>query len=95
MIYNIKQIKKGSVDGLSDVITEVILDYCIEENGNTVCAYCRVDLNNPSQDNFVPYVDVTKEMLIAWLKEKIDFSDFDDGLRLQLKDSESVVANPF
>ena len=95
MSYNIKKIKTETVNSLSDVITEVILDYCIEENGKTACAYCRIDLNTPDADNFVAYANVTKDMVVSWLQAKINFADFDEALRLQLQKQATTIDNPF
>jgi len=72
-IYNTQEIKVyNNYEGETDVIYKV--NYSItktDNNGNAETLYKTADINISNLDNFIPYEDLTPEIVIGWIKEDL------------------------
>lgn len=82
----VKLAKRKKANGLIDVITSITIHYIASENGKEALARCTLDYPIPESSNgFVPYDEVTPEMMIEWSKERIDYEIFNPDLERQLR----------
>jgi hypothetical protein len=89
-----KLAKKSQINGFADVITSVTVHYIASQNGKQAIARCTCDFTfpdpNAKDQEFVPYANVTPELMIEWTKKRIDYSKFDADLERQLRQANQV-----
>lgn len=86
-----KLAKRREANGLNDVITSVTIHYVASLNGKEAVARCTLDFPVPEDSqNFVPYADVTHEMMVEWSKKRIDYSKFHPDLERQLLEQDQT-----
>ena len=66
--WNIAQLERHAADGI--VYTA---HYTVDANDGTYSAgaYGSIDLEQPDPDNIIPYADLTPEIVIGWVQEKL------------------------
>lgn len=87
-----------SIDGLSDVVVTVnAFRQISDESTSTQIPVC-VGLTPPSE-GFIPYDQLTKEIVEGWLNENSDVTTLDIELSFQLENIKNpkvqVLPNPF
>lgn len=86
--------KRGELNGFANVITSVTVHYIASQNGKEAVARCTFDFTFPDpkekDQKFVPYEDVTPELMIEWTKKLIDYTKFDADLERQLREANQV-----
>jgi hypothetical protein len=86
--------KRHEINGFADVITSVTIHYVASQNGKETIARCTCDFDfpNPNGKNtpFVPYGQVTSEMMIEWTKKRIDYTKFNADLERQLTQANEI-----
>lgn len=87
-----------SLDGLSDVVVTINAYRQIVDGNNSTQRPVCVGLTPPTQ-GFVPYQDLTEEIVEDWLNEGIDVVSLDAELVIQLDNiinpKTVVLPNPF
>lgn len=61
-----------------------------DEEEIKVDTYGALHLESPTDVDFVPYNQITKEQVIGWLESKLDVVDIKDNLEKQI----DLIANP-
>jgi hypothetical protein len=89
-VVNSLQSYPKDAEGLTDVICIVHWRYQAEkeESGKTYLAevYGALSVPSPSPDNFVPYENVTYEMVCQWLEAGLDKESLETNLSSQIED---------
>jgi hypothetical protein len=68
-------------NGLINVIHSIDWSYTgIDENNNTASIQVPITLPEPSDENFIPYDDITEEMVISWLESILNVEDLQQGI---------------
>jgi hypothetical protein len=76
---------KKSYDGLTDVVSVVHWRlFGTDENGTTTSNYGTVTLSDPLPESFVPYDQITKEIVIQWMEELMDVPKLQENLSSQI-----------
>lgn len=81
-----------SENGLSDVVDAVHWRYVAtdEENNITVDTYGVQNMPEPSSSDFIPYADLTLEVVSGWLEKVIDVQPIQADLTNQI----NLILNP-
>ena len=87
-----------AIDGLSDVVVQVnAYRQVSDETTSTQIPVC-VGLTPPTE-GFIPYADLTQEIVEGWLNEGTDVAALDAELAVQLENIKNpkvqVLPNPF
>ena len=87
-----------SIDGLSDVVVTInAYRQVSDETISTQIPVC-VGLTPPIQ-GFIPYAELTKEIVQGWLNDNLDVASIDTELASQLENIKNpktiVLPNPF
>jgi hypothetical protein len=79
--WNIAQLERHTADGI--VYTA---HYTVDANDGTYSAgaYGSIGLEQPDPDNVIPYADLTPEVVIGWVKDKLNVEEIEDSLQTQL-----------
>jgi hypothetical protein len=87
----ISDLKAKIQDGeLSNVIDTIHWRYQAEGGEFTADVYGSVGLESPEADSFIPSEDLTEDIVISWLEDKLDVEALKEGLDAQLY----AIANP-
>ena len=67
-VWNIAQLERHTADGI--VMT---VHYTVDANDGTYSAgaYGSIGLEQPDPDEIIPYADLTPEIVIDWVKERL------------------------
>ena len=79
-IWNIRQLERHTADGI--VFTA---HYTVDANDGTYSAgaYGSIGLDAP-EDNIIPYADLTPEIVIGWVQDKLNVEEIETALQAQL-----------
>jgi hypothetical protein len=79
-IWNIAQLERHTADGI--VFTA---HYTVDANDGTYSAgaYGSIGLEAP-EDNIIPYADLTPEIVIGWVQDKLNVEEIETALQAQL-----------
>ena len=71
-VWNIAQLERHTADGI--VMT---VHYTVDANDGTYSAgaYGSIGLEQPDPDSVIPYADLTPEIVIEWVKERLGGDD--------------------
>jgi hypothetical protein len=79
--WSIAQLERHTADGI--VYTA---HYTVDANDGTYSAgaYGSIGLEQPDPDNVIPYASLTPEVVIGWVKDKLNVEEIEDSLQAQL-----------
>jgi hypothetical protein len=79
--WSIAQLERHAADGI--VYTA---HYTVDANDGTYSAgaYGSIGLEQPDPDNVIPYADLTPEIVIGWVQDKLNVEEIEDSLQAQL-----------
>ena len=79
--WSIAQLERHAADGI--VYTA---HYTVDANDGTYSAgaYGSIGLEQPDPDNVIPYADLTPEIVIGWVKDKLNVEEIEAALQAQL-----------
>ena len=79
-IWNIAELERHTADGI--VFTA---HYTVDANDGTYSAgaYGSIGLDAP-EDNIIPYADLTPEIVIGWVQDKLNVEEIEAALQAQL-----------
>ena len=79
--WRIAQLERNTADGI--VYTA---HYTVDANDGTYSAgaYGSCGLEQPDPDNVIPYADLTPEIVIEWVKDKLNVEEIEAALQAQL-----------
>ena len=79
-IWNIAQLERHTADGI--VFT---VHYTVDANDGTYSAgaYGSIGLDAP-EDNIIPNADLTPEIVIGWVQDKLNVEEIETALQAQL-----------
>jgi hypothetical protein len=79
--WSIAQLERHAADGI--VFTA---HYTVDANDGTYSAgaYGSIGLEQPDPDNVIPYADLTPEIVIGWVKDKLNVEEIEAALQAQL-----------
>lgn len=78
------------LDGLPKVITQIHWRYFAIEDEITVDTYGMNPAPAPDEEDFIPFKDLTEEIVIGWLEEQIDVP----AMQLNLADQIENIKHP-
>jgi hypothetical protein len=80
-VWNVAQLQRHTADGI--VYTA---HYTVDANDGTYSAgaYGSIGLEQPDPDNVIPYADLTPEIVIEWVKDKLNVEEIEAALQAQL-----------
>ena len=60
--------------------------YTVDANDGTYSAgaYGSIGLEQPDPDDVIPYADLTPEIVIGWVQDKLDVQEIEAALQAQL-----------
>ena len=78
--WGIAQMERHTSDGIV-----IVVHYTVAANDGTYgsSAYGSVGLEAP-EDNIIPYADLTPEIVIGWVQEKLNVEEIEAALQAQL-----------
>jgi hypothetical protein len=89
--WKIAQLERHVADG---IVTTA--HYTVDANDGTYSAgaYGSCGLEQPDPDNVIPYADLTPEIVIEWVQDKLNVEEIEAALQAQLdeKHAPSVAA---
>jgi hypothetical protein len=79
--WNIAQLERHAADGI--VFTA---HYTVDANDGTYSAgaYGSIGLEQPDPDNVIPYANLTPEIVIGWVQDKLNVEEIEAALQAQL-----------
>jgi hypothetical protein len=79
--WNIAQLERHTADGI--VYTA---HYTVDANDGTYSAgaYGSIGLEQPDPDSVIPYADLTPEIVIGWVQDKLNVEEIEAALQAQL-----------
>jgi hypothetical protein len=79
--WNAAQMERHTADG---IVTTV--HYTVDANDGTYSAgaYGSIGLEQPDPDNVIPYADLTPEIVIGWVQDKLNVEEIEAALQAQL-----------
>ena len=80
-VWNIAQLERHTADGI--VYTA---HYTVDANDGTYSsgAYGSIGLEQPYPDDIIPYADLTPEIVIGWVQDKLNVAEIEAALQVQL-----------
>ena len=80
-VWNVAQLERHTADGI--VYTA---HYTVDANDGTYSAgaYGSIGLEQPDPDSVIPYADLTPEIVIGWVKDKLNVEEIEAALQAQL-----------
>ena len=80
-VWNIAQLERHTADGI--VYTA---HYTVDANDGTYSAgaYGSIGLEQPDPDSVIPYADLTPEIVIGWVQDKLNVEEIEAALQAQL-----------
>ena len=85
-VWNIAQLERHTVDGI--IFTA---HYTVDANDGTYSAgaYGSIGLEQPDPNNIIPYADLTPEIVIGWVQDKLNVAEIEAALQAQLDEKTS------
>jgi hypothetical protein len=86
------------LNGLTNIIHTVDWDYVgIDENNNKSSVRVPITLPSPSEENFIPYNDITEEMIISWRGSISNIEDLQQDItnKIELIKNPPIIELPF
>ena len=79
--WSIAQLERHAADGI--VYTA---HYTVNANDGTYSAgaYGSIGLEQPDPNNIIPYADLTPEIVIGWVQDKLNVEEIEAALQAQL-----------
>lgn len=83
--WNIAQLERHTIDGVISVA-----HYTVDARNDiySAGAYGSVGLEQPDEDNIIPFADLTEELVVGWVQEKLGgeekVAEIQAALQLQL-----------
>jgi hypothetical protein len=79
--WNVAQLERHAADGIV-----FSAHYTVDANDGTYSAgaYGSIGLEQPDPDNVIPYADLTPEIVIGWVKDKLNVEEIEAALQAQL-----------
>ena len=79
--WSIAQLERHTADGI--VYTA---HYTVDANDGTYSssAYGSIGLEQPDPDDIIPYADLTPEIVIGWVQDKLNVAEIEAALQAQL-----------
>ena len=79
--WSVAQLERHTTDGI--VYTA---HYTVDANDGTYSAnaYGSIGLEQPDPDDVIPYASLTPEIVIGWVKDKLNVEEIEDSLQAQL-----------
>ena len=80
-VWNVAQLERHTADGI--VYTA---HYTVDANDGTYSAnaYGSIGLEQPDPDDVIPYADLTPEIVIGWVQDKLNVEEIEAALQAQL-----------
>jgi hypothetical protein len=80
-VWSIAQLERHTADGI--IFTA---HYTVDANDGTYSAgaYGSVGLEQPNPNNIIPYANLTPEIVIGWVKDRLNVEEIEDSLQAQL-----------
>ena len=80
-VWNIAQLERHTADGI--VYTA---HYTVDANDGTYSAgaYGSLGLEQPDPNNIIPYANLTPEIVIGWVQDKLNVAEIEAALQAQL-----------
>ena len=84
--WNIAQLERHTADGI--VYTA---HYTVDANDGTYSAgaYGSIGLEQPNPNNIIPYANLTPEIVIGWVKDRLNVEEIENSLQAQLDEKNS------
>lgn len=79
--WSIAQLERHTADGI--VFTA---HYTVDANDGTYSAgaYGSIGLEQPNPNNIIPYANLTPEIVIGWVQDRLNVEEIEDSLQSQL-----------
>lgn len=79
--WSIAQLERHTADGI--VFTA---HYTVDANDGTYSAgaYGSIGLEQPDPNNIIPYANLTPEIVIGWVQDRLNVEEIEDSLQSQL-----------
>lgn len=81
---------KTKEDNLTDVVYNVHYRYEATKKEITVDTYGSVSVDRPSEEDFIPFNELTKEIIVGWLEQILDVAELQSNLEKQIY----LIENP-
>ena len=80
-VWSIAQLERHTADGI--IFTA---HYTVDANDGTYSAgaYGSVGLEQPNPNNIIPYANLTPEIVIGWVKDRLNVEEIENSLQAQL-----------
>jgi hypothetical protein len=85
--WTIKLVETGSIEDLEGVICSI--HWIAEKGGQTI--YGQQSLEAPDVEHFVPFEEVTEEMMVSWLETKLNSIQIEATLDGKLSEIENIL----
>ena len=79
-IWNIAQLERHTADG---IVFTVHYTVAAADGTYSSSAYGSIGLEAP-EDNIIPYADLTPEIVIGWVQDKLNVEEIEAALQAQL-----------
>jgi hypothetical protein len=79
-IWNIAQMERHTADG---IVFTVHYTVAAADGTYSSSAYGSIGLDAP-EDNIIPYADLTPEIVIGWVQDKLNVEEIEAALQAQL-----------
>ena len=88
--WSIAQLERHAADGI--VYTA---HYTVDANDGTYSAgaYGSCGLEQPDPDNVIPYADLTPEIVIGWVQDKLNVEEIEAALQTQLDEKNAPTTS--
>ena len=85
-VWSISQLERHTADGI--IFTA---HYTVDANDGTYSAgaYGSIGLEQPNPNNIIPYANLTPEIVIGWVKDRLNVEEIEDSLQAQLDEKNS------
>lgn len=79
--WSIAQLERHTADGIVYTV-----HYTVDANDGTYSAgaYGSVGLEQPNPNNIIPYANLTPEIVIGWVQDRLNVEEIEDSLQSQL-----------
>jgi len=79
--WSVAQLERHAADGIVYTV-----HYTVDANDGTYSAnaYGSIGLEQPDPDSIIPYASLTPEIVIGWVKDKLNVEEIEDSLQAQL-----------
>jgi len=99
-IWDIKSLSCGHINGMENVIRQVVFSIGANNNGNIIEVHNSVGLNTPNAgDSFIAFANVTQSNIQEWVTEQVGQDTINHIISLvdaqiQTKKEDMIVHNP-